>query len=55
MHPAADLSTDVSDSSKACSQVRSGRPVSDMSMSIEMIMIEMMSMIELIVIEIIMI
>jgi hypothetical protein len=29
VHPAADLSAEASDSSKACSQVRSGRPVGD--------------------------
>jgi hypothetical protein len=29
VHPAADLSAEASDSSKACSEVRSGRPVGE--------------------------
>jgi hypothetical protein len=29
VHPVADLSAEASDSSKACSQVRSGRPVGE--------------------------
>ena len=53
MHQAADVSAEASDSSKACSQVRSGRPVGedddddgdDDDDDFKMMMMEMMMMI----------